>query len=151
MHLMNMVQRLSKLIKLLLTDFKQAGCGGRPDVAAAGAAIGLLVAQQAAARAGLLQLGGLKPLLAILHQGTLAEQSVAANVLFDMSQGNLGQHSVQACCRVGPIMSAYACSCAELSSVRASYCCRCCFRLMSHLKLQPSPMWSATNDVIKMY
>lgn len=34
-----------------------------------------------------MQLRGLKPLLAMLHQGTLAEQSVAANVLFDMSQG----------------------------------------------------------------
>lgn len=82
-----LVQRLSKLMRLLLCNFKQAGSVNRPDVAAAGAAIGLLVAQQSAARVGLLQLGGLKPLLAMLHQGTLAEQSVSANVLFDMSQG----------------------------------------------------------------
>ncbi len=81
-----MVQRLSKLVRLLSSNFKQAG-SAQTDVAAAGAAIGLLAAQQATARAGLLQLGGLKPLLALLHQGTLAEQSVAANVLFDMSQG----------------------------------------------------------------
>ena len=64
-----------------------AATGSCPDVAAAAAAIGLLVAQQSAARAGLLQLRGLKPLLTLLHQGTLAEQSVAANVLFDMIQG----------------------------------------------------------------
>lgn len=83
-----LTQRLSKLMRLLLCNFKQAGSVNRPDVAAAGAAIGLLVAQQSAARVGLLQLGGLKPLLAMLHQGTLAEQSVSANVLFDMSQGS---------------------------------------------------------------
>ncbi|KAL0052266.1 hypothetical protein WJX82_010974 [Trebouxia sp. C0006] len=83
-----LTQRLSKLMRLLLCNFKQVGSVNRPDVAAAGAAIGLLVAQQSAARVGLLQLGGLKPLLAMLHQGTLAEQSVSANVLFDMSQGS---------------------------------------------------------------
>ncbi|DBA83344.1 TPA: hypothetical protein ACH3X2_006497 [Trebouxia sp. C0005] len=83
-----LAQRISKLMRLLLCNFKQAGSVNRPDVAAAGAAIGLLVAQQSAARVGLLQLGGLKPLLAMLHQGTLAEQSVSANVLFDMSQGS---------------------------------------------------------------
>ena len=74
-------------MRLMSSNFRQAGSSKRPDVAAAGAAVGLLVAQQAAAREGLLQLGGLKPLLAMLHQGTLAEQSVAANVLFDMEQG----------------------------------------------------------------
>ncbi len=83
-------------MRLLLCNFKQAGSVNRPDVAAAGAAIGLLVAQQSAARVGLLQLGGLKPLLAMLHQGTLAEQSVSANVLFDMSQG--GAHVTEHFC-----------------------------------------------------
>ena len=92
---MLVLQRLSKLVRLLLCNFKQAGSVNRPDVAAAGAAIGLLVAQQTAARTGLLQLGGLKPLLAMLHQGTLAEQSVAANVLFDMSQGERGTRGLQ--------------------------------------------------------
>ena len=67
--------------------YSDANQGSPPDVAAAAAAVGLLVAQQPAARAGLLHLRGLKPLLALLHHGSLAEQSVAANVLFDMSQG----------------------------------------------------------------
>lgn len=83
-----LIQRLSKLVRLMSSNFRQAGSSKRPDVAAAGAAVGLLVAQQATAREGLLQLGGLKPLMAMLHQGTLAEQSVAANVLFDMEQGS---------------------------------------------------------------
>lgn len=82
------LQRLSKLVRLIAGGKgSDANQGSRPDVAAAAAAVGLLVAQQPDARAGLLQLRGLKPLLALLHQGSLAEQSVAANVLFDMSQG----------------------------------------------------------------
>ena len=82
------LQRLSKLVRLIAGGkCIDANQGSRPDVAAAAAAVGLLVAQQPGARAGLLQLRGLKPLLAVLHQGSLAEQSVAANVLFDMSQG----------------------------------------------------------------
>lgn len=84
------LQRLSKLMRLIAgSKCGDAKHGSQPDVAAAAAAVGLLVAQQPAARAGLLQLRGLKPLLALLHQGSLAEQSVAANVLFDMSQGTL--------------------------------------------------------------
>ena len=84
------VQRLSKLVRLVAgAKTGNAVTGSCPDVAAAAAAIGLLVAQQPAARAGLLQLRGLQPLLTLLHQGTLAEQSVAANVLFDMLQGTL--------------------------------------------------------------
>ena len=84
------VQRLSKLVRLVAgTNPGNAVTSNRPDVAAAAAAIGLLVAQQAPARSGLLQLRGLKPLVTLLHHGTLAEQSVAANVLFDMSQGQL--------------------------------------------------------------
>ena len=63
--------------------------GSRPDVAAAAAAVGLLVSQQPAARAALMQLRGLKPLLAMLHQGSLPQQSVASNALIDMSQGDL--------------------------------------------------------------
>ena len=82
------LQRLSKVVRLIAGGkYSDANQGSPPDVAAAAAAVGLLVAQQPAARAGLLQLRGLKPLLALLHHGSLAEQSVAANVLFDMSQG----------------------------------------------------------------
>lgn len=87
-NLADVLQRLSKLVRVIAgAKCGEAGQCRRPDVAAAAAAVGLLVAQQPAARAGLLQLRGLKPLLALLHQGSLAEQSVAANVLFDMSQG----------------------------------------------------------------
>ncbi|KAL3158344.1 hypothetical protein ABBQ38_010583 [Trebouxia sp. C0009 RCD-2024] len=83
-----LTQRLSKLVRLIGgSKGGDAIQGNRPDVAAAAAAVGLLVSQQPAARAALMQLRGLKPLLAMLHQGSLAEQSVAANVLFDLSQG----------------------------------------------------------------
>lgn len=90
------MQRLSKLVRLIGgSKGGDAIQGNRPDVAAAAAAVGLLVSQQPAARAALMQLRGLKPLLAMLHQGSLAEQSVAANVLFDLSQGGLPAHHIQ--------------------------------------------------------
>lgn len=61
----------------------------QPDVAAAAATLGVLVANQPLAQGALLQLEALPALLALLQEGSMAQQSVAANVLFDMTEGTI--------------------------------------------------------------
>lgn len=63
--------------------------GPQADVGAAAAALGVLVAHQPLARGALLQQGALPCLTVLLKEGSLAEQSIAANVLFDMTEGTL--------------------------------------------------------------
>lgn len=59
----------------------------QPDVAAAAATLGVLVANQPLAQGALLQQEALPALLHLLQQGSMSQQSVAANVLFDMTEG----------------------------------------------------------------
>lgn len=80
--------RLARLLKTMMQPLEGQSKGDRqPDVAAAAATLGVLVANQPLARGALLQQGALPVLLTMLQQGSMAQQSVAANVLFDVTEG----------------------------------------------------------------
>ena len=82
--------RVTRLVKTMMQP-REGGSSGdkQPDVAAAAACLGVLVANQPLARGALLQQGALPALLTLLQEGSMAQQSVAANVLFDMTEGRL--------------------------------------------------------------